>query len=127
VELEAVTVLAGGIGQSGLKKNLCPPDDKNRAENQLAAASTGGSGRAVSLGLLARLASAADSREHSNRGRRGSLGGESALTISSKFAYQSVHHLETDFFVRLLASAKSQLNSHLHVIAQELDGMVAFS
>ena len=47
------------------------------------------------------------------------------LAIRGDVFDELVDHLEADFFVRFLASAKAQLDANFHVIAQELDGVVS--
>jgi len=55
--------------------------------------------------------------EHFRRRVRVAIGGD--------ILDELVHNLEADFLMRLLTAAKAELDPHLHVIAQKLDGVIA--
>ena len=48
------------------------------------------------------------------------------LTVSGGFFDEPVHHFKPNFLVRLLSTAKAQLDPHFHVLAQESNGVIEF-
>ena len=47
------------------------------------------------------------------------------MTVGRDVLNELVDYLEADFLVRFLPTAEAELNAHFHIIAQELDRMIA--
>src|SRR5205807_6485650 len=56
---------------------------------------------------------------------RSHLGRRIRLAVRRDLSDESVHHLEPDFLVRLLAAFEPQLDPHLMIVTKKLDGLIA--